>query len=166
MISGDYKTRGKTQKKEYNERHRIQLAVGVEQEGNGKRHRLVGKREFVNTDFAKVQMQVERFLESYYNFQKTVVICNSDNGAGYVRSSFENMAGECGQFEFFVDPYHVNRKVKTRLSFAPKGLQDDVLRVLRQFDREKVEGIPQYGRIPGRDEGRASPGLPPSRLLK
>ena len=80
--------------------------MGVEQEGNGKRHRLVGKREFIDTDFAKVQMQVERFLESYYNLQKTVVICNSENGPGYVRSSFENMAGECGQFEFFVDPYH------------------------------------------------------------
>ena len=130
---------GKPRKKEYNELHRIQLAVGVEQEGNGKRHRLVGKREFVDTDLAKVQMQVERFLESYYDLQKTVVICNSDNGPGYVRSSFEKMAGECGQFEFFVDAYHVNQKVKTRLSFAPKGLQDDVLRVLRQFDRAKVE---------------------------
>lgn len=123
----------KPRKKEYNELHRIQLDVGVEQEGNGKRHRLVDRREFVDTDLAKVQMQLERFLESYYNLQKTIVICNSDNGPGYVRSSFERMAGECGQFEFFVDPYHVNQKVKTRLSFAPKGLQNDVLRVLRQF---------------------------------
>ena len=56
--------------------------MGVEQEGNGKRHRLVDRREFVDTDLAKVQMQLERFLESYYNLQKTIVICNSDNGPG------------------------------------------------------------------------------------
>ena len=49
------------------------------------------------------------------------------------------MVGECGQFEFFVDPYHVNQKVKTRLSFTQKTFQNDVLRALRQYDWEKVD---------------------------
>lgn len=129
----------KRRKKESNELHRIQLAEGVEQEGKGKRHRLVSKREFVDTDLARVQKHVERYLENYYNLQKGVVICNSDNGKGYVRSSFQRMVGECGQFEFFVDPYHVNQKVKTRLSFTQKTFQNDVLRALRQYDWEKVD---------------------------
>ena len=38
----------KPRKKEYNELHRIQLDVGVEQEGNGKRHRLVDRLSLIH----------------------------------------------------------------------------------------------------------------------
>lgn len=78
-----------------------------------------------------------RYLENHYDLRETIVFSNSDGGSGYEWEVFEALALGCLTHEHFRDSYHVNRKIKERLSLA-KGLQYPLIQAVQAYDKERV----------------------------
>lgn len=84
---------------------------------------LTGSRCFAGFNRSKTMNQVkQQYLEKNYDLSKTIVISNSDGGAGYDEGVFAEIAEGSERHEHFRDRYHVNKKIKERLNFAEKAL--------------------------------------------
>ena len=70
----------------------------------------------------------------------TLVITNSDGGSGYEKDKFDTIIGYCHEHEHFRDAYHVNRKVKERLSFDKK-LEELMIKEIKKHDWSLVESV-------------------------
>ena len=71
---------------------------------------------FVNESRKKAVNQIKSYISTYYNVENTLILANSDGGSGYEEGVFRDIAGVCGSFEYFIDRYHVSRKLEERIS--------------------------------------------------
>ncbi len=71
---------------------------------------------FVNESRKKAVNQIKSYISTYYNVEDTLILANSDGGSGYEEGVFRDIAGVCGSFEYFIDRYHVSRKLEERIS--------------------------------------------------
>ena len=129
VIEGDgIVLKGKGGKKE--ELHRLQIYTGVKKVGN--RTELTGRHCFSSLDRKNLVEQVNRFIHNHYNLEETTVLSNGDGGAGYQCGDFAYMADGCKRHFHFLDRYHVNEKIRTRLSFCRKDLVERIIRELSE----------------------------------
>ncbi|MFL2080064.1 ISLre2 family transposase, partial [Marinilactibacillus psychrotolerans] len=77
------------------------------------------------------------WIEATYNLRNTVIISNSDGGSGYEKDKFDSIIGKCARHEHFRDAYHVNQKIKQRLSFD-KEMSYQMISAVREWDYTQV----------------------------
>lgn len=118
------------------ELHRLQVYEGVKKNGN--RTELTGLRCFAGSDRKEVWKQARQYLRNTYDLTKLTVLTNGDGGAGYSAKDFEELCEGCKEHIHFRDQYHVNRKIRSRLSFCPKDFVEIFLRELRSSPDVKV----------------------------
>jgi len=129
----------KGREKKRPELHRVQIHEGVIL--NKKRPELKNPLMFESTDSSKKAFErAGKWIEKEYDLRDTVVISNSDGGSGYEEAKFEAVIGRNKRHEHFRDPYHVNRKIKERLSFDKK-MASLMLEAVRDYDEERVKTI-------------------------
>jgi len=124
------------QKKKQKELHRFQIAEGVQE--NGSRRELVGTRYVADFSHEKAKDSLLHYLGCHYDLSNTVVLSNSDGGAGYNCAVFEEILGKVGRHKHFRDWYHVQRKCKERLPWANRELRKKLNRALKKHDRENL----------------------------
>ena len=121
------------------ELHRVQIHEGVIL--NNKRPELKNPLMFESTESSqKAFERAEKWIEKEYDLRNTIVISNSDGGSGYEESKFDAIIGRNKRHEHFRDPYHVNRKIKQRLSFD-KQMSSLTVQAVRTYDKERVKSI-------------------------
>ena len=118
------------------ELHRFQVAEGVEK--HGKRSSLLGVHCVASQDYKDAEGMIREYLIHTYDLSSTLVLSNSDGGPGYGKEVFDRILGVVGRHEHFRDRYHVNKKCKERLNFAPRKLVDDVQRAIWRQDEERL----------------------------
>ena len=138
-IEGDgFIFKGKNNKKL--EGHRFQVSEGSQEIGKN-RKQLIHAKDFVSLDRQTALKELTAYLGNTYHLSKTIVISNSDGGSGYEKAVFEELAGVCQRHEFFIDAYHVNRKIKERLSWK-KELQKPLMDAIwKKYDYDNVQTI-------------------------
>ena len=120
------------------EMHRFQAATGVEQ--IGKRRILTGLHVVAGLDRKQAMERMRAYLEKHYDLSKCIVLSNSDGGSGYTKEVFEELTEGCKENHYFRDRYHVNEKIRQRLSFLEKKkLVSELQRSVWRHDWEKVE---------------------------
>ena len=124
------------QKKKQKELHRFQIAEGVQE--NGSRRELVGTRYVADFSHGKAKDSLLHYLGCHYDLSNTVVLSNSDGGAGYNCAVFEEILGKVGRHKHFRDWYHVQRKCKEHLPWANRELRKKLNRALKKHDRENL----------------------------
>ncbi|WP_173002074.1 UPF0236 family transposase-like protein, partial [Lactobacillus helveticus] len=73
--------------------------------------------------------------------QVPVLYLEGDGGAGYAKKDFDEIVGRCAKHEHFLDVFHLNKKIKDRLCFAPE-LQGKLIYALEfKYDRDLVNTI-------------------------
>lgn len=128
-------------KKKKKEIHRVQVCEGVLK--NGKRSQLVKPRYFSSMKSSKhAWEQLEQYLSSIYDLEHTIVVSNTDGGPGYSMDNCSMVIGRCKQHIHFIDRYHVNKKIKTRLAFC-KSLERPLKQAVWDYDWSLVEVILQ-----------------------
>ena len=118
------------------ELHRIQVYTGVEK--NGRRSRLTGYRCFAGEDRKQVVREVRAFIHHHYALGNLTVLSNGDGGAGYSFTDFDDMVEGCGRHEHFRDKYHVNEKIRTRLSFCPAAFVNKFTKAIGKSDSQGI----------------------------
>lgn len=119
--------------------HRVQIHEGVIK--IGKRSTLKNSFTVESTESSHQAFErMGKWLEKKYDLRDTLVISNSDGGSGYEKDKFEAIIGQTKRHEHFRDAYHVNRKIKERLSFDKK-MADLMIRTVRSYDSEKVQAV-------------------------
>lgn len=113
--------------------HRYQVCEGRQRIGKS-RTTLVNYKEFIDLDRETAFEQLQNYLESTYDLSNTLLVTNSDEGTGYQKHNFSDLAGSVKAHEHFVDRYHVNRKIKARLRFVPEDLVKEFQKALWQYD--------------------------------
>lgn len=139
LIEGDgllIRRQGKNRKKA-SEIHRYQIAEGVKQ--NGKRRELIGTHYVAEPSAKEAREALEAYISNHYDLRNTIVLSNSDGGAGYGKEAFDEIIGKVKQHEHFRDRYHVNRKLKERLSGSDRKLAKELQKAVRAHDWERVE---------------------------
>ncbi|MGM0124137.1 hypothetical protein IGI37_002806 [Enterococcus sp. AZ194] len=127
----------KGQKKNQLEIYRFQVCEGSRPVGKNRRQ-LKNYHEFVSLSRKQALKETQEYLANTYRLEKTIVISNSDGGSGFEKNVFEELAGNCRRHEFFLDAYHVNRKIKERLSNF-KDLQPYLMEAIWQaYSWDKV----------------------------
>lgn len=117
--------------------HRVLIHEGVKEKGS--RHQLIHPMHFSSvTSSKKAFEKASRYLHEHYDLRKTIVLSNSDGGAGYQKVNFDDAIGRVKGHEHFRDRFHVNEKIKTRLSFD-KPMQEKVRKACRMYEWGKVE---------------------------
>ncbi|MDN6290893.1 MAG: ISLre2 family transposase [Tetragenococcus koreensis] len=123
------------------ELHRVQIHEGVIM--NRKRPELKNPLLFESTESSqKAFERAGKWIEKEYDLRNTIVISNSDGGSGYERDKFDLIIGQTKRHEHFRDAYHVNRKVKERLSFDKK-MANLMIQAIRLYDQERIQVILQ-----------------------
>lgn len=124
------------QKGKQKELHRFQIAEGVCENGN--RRELVGTHYVADFSHEKAKDSILHYLGSHYDLTNTVVLSNSDGGAGYTNGVFEEIPGRVARHEHFRDWYHVQRKCKERLPWVNREQRRKLQKFLKQHDREAL----------------------------
>lgn len=121
------------------ELHRVQIHEGVIM--NRKRPELKNPLMFESTESSRKAFErAGKWIEKEYDLRNSIVISNSDGGSGYERDKFDAIIGQTKRHEHFRDAYHVNRKIKERLSFDKK-MANLMIRAVRMYDQEKIRAI-------------------------
>lgn len=121
------------------ELHRVQIHEGVVMDR--KRPKLINPLLFESTESSRKAFErAGKWLEKEYDLRDTIVISNSDGGSGYEKDKFEEIIGRTQRHEHFRDAYHVNRKIKERLSFDKK-MANLMVRAVRTYEQDQVETI-------------------------
>lgn len=123
--------------KKTSELHRYQIAEGVKQ--NGKRRELAGAHYVSGYSAKEARETLEAYLANNYDLRDTVVLSNSDGGAGYGKEAFDEILGKVKRHEHFRDRYHANRKLKERLAGTDPQLAKKLREAVRAHDREAME---------------------------
>ena len=87
--------------KKTSELHRYQIAEGVKQ--NGKRRELAGAHYVSGYSAKEARETLEAYLANNYDLRDTVVLSNSDGGAGYGKEAFDEILGKVKRHEHFRD---------------------------------------------------------------
>lgn len=118
--------------------HRFQICEGVCSAGKNRKERICA-RDFISTDRQLVVKEVIEYIENTYNLKNTLVISNGDGGVGYTKDVFDEISCNPARHEYFLDTFHVNKKIKERLIFA-KELQEPLMHAIsKEYDRKRVE---------------------------
>ncbi|HFU4482391.1 TPA: ISLre2 family transposase [Streptococcus suis] len=91
---------------------------------------LENKKEIVHINYNQARDDLLDYLYNYFEITPdTVLITNSDNGKGYTRRIFLEIAKALGikRHEHFWDAYHVDEKIRTTLKNYPEELTDMLL---------------------------------------
>ena len=121
------------------ELHRVQIHEGVIMDR--KRPRLKNSLTFESTESSRKAFErAGKWIEKEYDLRNTIVISNSDGGSGYERDKFDAIIGQTQRHEHFRDAYHLNRKIKERLSFDKK-MANLMIQAVRLYDQEKIHAI-------------------------
>ena len=108
------------------ELHRIQVYTGVRKNGN--RTKLEGRYCFTGMNRQELVLRVKEYLNNHYKLSELTILSNGDGGAGYQVSDFEQMTEGCKIHLHFRDRFHVNKKIRERLSFCDKRLVEYVIK--------------------------------------
>lgn len=114
------------------ELHRIQIYENVVEKGS--RRILVKSRLFADTDKATLRERVSLYLDNYFRLGHLTVISNGDGGSGYDKRGFQGICWGCREHIHVRDDFHVNKKIRERLSFCPKVLVDEIIRELKSLN--------------------------------
>lgn len=118
--------------------HRYQVCEGIANVSRTRRKRI-NAQEFVSLSRLDALNEAKEYLAHTYDLSDTLIISNADGGAGYAKKDFDEIIGLYKRHEHFLDVYHLNRKIKERLYFAPE-LQGKLISALEyQYDYRKVE---------------------------
>lgn len=118
--------------------HVPQVCEGVKAIGKNRKERL-SARDFISLNDQTAKQELMDYLGNTYDLKNTVIISNGDGGAGYTKNVFDELSGQVKRHEFFLDGFHVNKKIKERLNFS-KALQDLLMKALwLDYDRAKVD---------------------------
>ena len=121
------------------ELHRVQIHEGVIM--NRKRPELKNPLLFESTESSRKAFErAGKWLEKEYDLRDTIVISNSDGGSGYEKDKFDAIIGQTKRHEHFRDTYHVNRKIKERLSFDKK-MANLMIQAVRSYDQSQIDAI-------------------------
>ena len=116
--------------------HRFQIAEGIRE--HKKRRELVGTHYVAAFSHKEAKVAMERYLASHYDLSNSLVLSNSDGGAGYEKSVFDEILGKTGRHEHFRDRYHVNRKCRERAGWTGKELPRKLQEAIRRHDWKYV----------------------------
>lgn len=130
--------------------HRVQVFEGTMK--IGKRTMLRAPHYFSGVDRELVFEQAQYFIENRYKLSNSIVVANSDGGAGYLNADFQSLVFGAKKFEYFLDKYHVNEKLKQRLSFAGKELQNDFRKAINLYDIDRVNVLLDSAEAMAQDE--------------
>lgn len=120
--------------------HRYQVCEGVSNLSKTRRKR-VNAKEFVSLNRLDALKQMQDYLANTYDLSETIIISNADGGAGYTKKDFNEIVGQCKRHEHFLDVFHLNKKIKDRLSFMPE-IQGKLISALEyQYDRKLTDVI-------------------------
>lgn len=128
----------KGQKKKKLEIHRFQICEGSKKVG--KRTELIQPYFVSSMRRKKAQKELILYLQATYDLTDTIVVSNSDGGSGYEEEVFAEICLGCKKHEHFRDIYHVQRKIKERLNFAPE-LQSEMIAAIYSYDCKKVQAV-------------------------
>jgi hypothetical protein len=117
--------------------HRFQVCEGKIRVGK-KRYQLVNAHFTSSMSRKKAYDEMLAYIHHTYDLKNTTVISNSDGGSGYEKEVFDELGLGAKRQEYFRDAYHVNEKIKTRLSYL-KEIQPLMLDAVWAHDWEKVE---------------------------
>ena len=115
--------------------HRFQVCEGVKT--NGIRRELIHPYFVSSLDRKEAWQEMNKYLHKTYDIVNMEMVSNSDGGSGYEVRVFEEFGGRRSLHKHYRDRYHVNRKIKERLNFAPK-LQNEMLRAVYNKDMRQV----------------------------
>ena len=124
------------QGKKKREIHRFQVAERVEENGN--RRALKGRYCFASYNRKQAARQMKKYMAGCYDLGKCLVLSNSDGGSGYGKEIFDEIAEGCMKHEHFRDRYHVNQKIKKRLSFAMPEVKKVVEKGILDYNWDEV----------------------------
>lgn len=120
--------------------HRYQVCEGLRNVTYKRRERTNAK-EFVSLSRLDALNEAKEYIANTYDLANTLIISNADGGAGYAKKDFDEIAGRCNKHEHFLDVFHLNKKIKDRLCFAPE-LQGKLIYALEfKYDRDLVNTI-------------------------
>ncbi|WP_434716866.1 ISLre2 family transposase [Lacticaseibacillus paracasei] len=121
--------------------HRFQVYEGVMV--NGKRHILINRHVNSNLSRHVALKEMEVYLLQHYDMKHATVFSGSDNGSGYEPEVFTDLTAGAAQHVHVLDRFHLNQKIKQRLSFAPDAqqLQDPLRKALYRNDWERVDEL-------------------------
>lgn len=124
------------------ELHRIQIYTGVRK--NGKRTTLEGRYCFTGMNRKELVMLVKEYLNNHYELSKLTILSNGDGGAGYQVTDFEQMVEGCKAHLHFRDRFHVNKKIRTRLSFCSRSLVEYIIKECNRLKSISEYSIDQW----------------------
>lgn len=135
-IEGDGVWIGSQEKHKHLEFKRGFIHEGVKH--HGKRGSLINPVYFgtfgTSQDLFKM---ISDYLEDHYDLRDTVIIANSDGGAGYESIKFESILGRYNRYEYCLDAYHIMRQITGKLGFN-RTLQSEVRKAVKAYDFERV----------------------------
>jgi len=120
--------------------YRFQVCEGSKKIGKNRKE-LINYKEFVSMNRLKAFKEIQEYIANHYHVKETVVLANSDGGSGFEEDMMRELVYEPQRFEYFLDAYHVNRKIKERLFFA-KELQEPLLSAIWQaYDWQSAQTV-------------------------
>lgn len=120
--------------------HRYQVCEGL-RNVTYKRRERTNAQEFVSLSRLDALNEAKEYIANTYDLANTLIISNADGGAGYAKKDFDEIVGRCAKHEHFLDVFHLNKKIKDRLCFAPE-LQGKLIYALEfKYDRDLVNII-------------------------
>ncbi|HFI0149792.1 TPA: ISLre2 family transposase [Streptococcus suis] len=109
-----------------------------------KRYMLENKKEIVHINYNQAKDELLDYLYNHFEITpETVLITNSDNGKGYTRRIFLEIAKALGikRHEHFWDAYHVDEKIRTILKNYPEELMDRLLAAKYSHNKSDAEVV-------------------------
>ena len=119
----------------------IALHFGVKRVGK-KRYKCVGKKEFFGGSLEEIRQQVIDYVYNHYEvLPTTLVVTNSDGGAGYAPKAMKKLVKELGRcrHEHFWDRYHKNKAIFDGTKAYPGAVSKAVYKAVSKRDFALLE---------------------------
>ena len=119
--------------------HRYQVHEGTI--ANGKKRECVRLHRFSNFNRKTAFNDMLDYLHKHYDLSETIILSNSDGGAGYEPAVFTELALGCRQHEHFMDRYHLGQKLQERMDFCPELLPSMRKALNYHYNWERVRAV-------------------------
>lgn len=109
-----------------------------------KRHQLTNKVEVISTNHQKAKDKLIDIIYTHFNVTKdTVIVTNSDGGAGYSPRIFHEMVKgfQPKSHHHFWDSYHVNQAIKKHLKPFPPDLTNLAFQAIQMHDKAQLRTV-------------------------
>ncbi|WP_052000100.1 ISLre2 family transposase, partial [Schleiferilactobacillus shenzhenensis] len=116
--------------------HRFQVYEGVAE--NGSRRTLVNRHEVSHLNRVVAIRELAAYVMAHYDLRETTVFTGSDNGSGYEREVFADLAAGAKREIHVLDRYHLNRKITKRLAGFPDGIASRVQKAAYTADKDAM----------------------------